>query len=116
MLKHPDDPRKEPARKRAERRWRNHDVEKRFKEEKKKASAAPKEPKELEIADVIVTDAIKNGQVTRATTKSGKDIREMMEGNVRRNIGIYLYVLEAKKKRLLLEKLRRLRAAQEAQT
>lgn len=116
MLKHTDDPRKEPARKRAERRWRNYDVEKRFKEEAKKTKDAQTAPKELEAGDIIENDKITNGNLLRAQTKFAKDIRAMLEGHTNRNTVLYILSLEAKRKRLLAEKLRRLRTAQEAQT
>jgi hypothetical protein len=116
MLKHPDDPRKEPAKRRAERRWGNHDVEKRFKEEKKEAENQPKKPKEPEPADVIEGEHDGRGSVVKAQTKFAKDIRAMLEGHTNRNAVLYILSLQAKKKRLLAEKLRRLRAAQEVQT
>jgi hypothetical protein len=115
MLKHLDDSRKEPAKKRAERKWRNHDVEKRFKEEKKKVLAAPKEPKELEPADVIEGKKDGRGSLVRAQTKFAKDIRAMLEGHTNRNRVLYVLSLEAKRKRLLAEKLRRLQLAQQNQ-
>jgi hypothetical protein len=111
MLKHPDDPRKEPARKVAERKWRNYDVERRFKEEAKKDGGQPKPPKELEPADVIEGEQDRRGSVTRAQTKFAKELREMMEGHANRNTVLYILSLQAKRKRLLFEKLRRLRAA-----
>ena len=55
MLKHIDDIRKS-ARERAQRRWKNHAVEKAFKAAQQEAANAPKEPKELEPADVIEQD------------------------------------------------------------
>jgi hypothetical protein len=111
MLKHLDDPRKEPAMRRSERRWRNHDVEKRFKEEQKKALAEPKPPRELEPADVIEGEHDGRGSVVKAQRKFAKDIRAMLEGHTNRNAVLYMLSLEAKRKRLLFKKLRRLRAA-----
>jgi hypothetical protein len=111
MLKHPDDPRKEPASKVAERKWSNHDLEKRIKDERQKAESAPKKPKELEPGDVIEGEHDRRGSVTRAQTKFAKEIRTMLAGNTQRNLGYYLISLEAKRKRLLFEKLRRLRLA-----
>jgi hypothetical protein len=106
MLKDVDDKPREPARKKAERRWRNHDVEKRFKEEK--AKPAPKEPKEIEIAEVIKTEELKKGTLTRAQTKFAKYLRELMEEHKKRNEILYALSIRAQRKRLLLEKLRRL--------
>jgi hypothetical protein len=113
MLKETDDPRKEPARKRAERKWRNHDVEKRFKAEQRKVEAEPKKPKVPQPADVIEGQQDKRGSVTRAQTKFAKEIRSMMEGHSQCAVALYMVSLEAKKKRLLVEKLRRLRLAQQ---
>jgi hypothetical protein len=111
MLKDVDDKPKEPARRKAERRWRNYDVEKRFKEEK--AKPTPKESKELEIAETISREKPDGrGSVVRAQTKFAKYIREMLDDhkheNERRNQIIYALSVRAQRKRLLLEKLRRL--------
>jgi hypothetical protein len=111
MIKETDSPRKEPARKRAERRWRNHDVEKRFKEEIKKEQAKPKEPRLIEPADLLEGEQDRRGSLVRAQTKFAKDLRAMMEGNAKRNTLYYLITLESKRKRLLAEKLRRLKEA-----
>jgi hypothetical protein len=98
MLK---DPSKEPARERAKRRWRNHDLTTRFKKMKatgegadefifqdgKKpfiSAEAPKPPRELP-ADVIENDRPK---VSRLERKFKKEIRAMMEG-LRRRISPY---------------------------
>jgi hypothetical protein len=113
MLKDVDDKPKEPARRKAERRWSNHDVEKRLKEERSKP--APKEPKGLEIADTISRDKPDGrGSVVRAQTKFAKEIREMLEGHTRRNqertLLLYAISIRAQRKRLLMEKLRRLEA------
>jgi hypothetical protein len=68
MLKDVDDKPREPARSKAERRWRNHDVEKRLKEER--AKPTPKEPKELEVGDVISRPKPdRRGSVIRSQTK-----------------------------------------------
>jgi hypothetical protein len=110
MLKDVDDKPKEPARKKAERRWRNHDVEKRFKEEK--AKPAPREPKEIEIAEVIKTEELKKGTLTRAQTKFAKYIKGLLDDHKarteRKNFIVYALSIRAQRKRLLLEKLRRL--------
>ena len=111
MLKDVDDKPKEPARRRAERRWRNHDVERRFKEEK--AKPAPKQPKDVEIAEIISrAKPDGRGSVTRAQTKFAKYIIEMIENhkerNERRNQIMYALSIRAQRYRLLKEKLRRL--------
>jgi hypothetical protein len=53
MPKDFEDTPKESAKERATRRWRNHDVEKRFKEEKAKPKAISKESSTPEIAETI---------------------------------------------------------------
>jgi hypothetical protein len=103
----------EPARKRAERRWRNHDLEKRFKEEKGKP--APEMPTELEIAEVINKDKPDGrGSVIRSQTKFAKFIRTMLEGHTKHNQEriklMYALSIHTQRKRLLMEKLRRLEA------
>jgi hypothetical protein len=102
---------KEPARAKAQRRWRNHDVEKRFKEEQSKA--APEKPKDLEIAEVISREKPDGrGSVIRAETKFAKYIRELLKGHTKHNQEriklMYSLSIRAQRKRLLLEKLRRL--------
>jgi len=122
-----DDKPVEPARRKAERRWPNYDVERRFKEEKAKPSAdSDLEPKELEIAEVISREKPDGrGSVVRAQTKFAKHIGEMLDDhkheNERRNQIIYALSIRAQRYRLLKEKLRRLelreaqRAAQQNQ-
>jgi hypothetical protein len=68
MPKDFEDPPKEPARNNATRKWRNHDLEKRIKEEK--ARPVPIDPEELEVGDVIANDKIVAGSVIRAQTMS----------------------------------------------
>jgi len=71
----------------------------------------PKEPRPVEPADVIEGKHDGRGSLVRAQTKFAKDIRAMMEGHANRNTVIYILSLQAKKQRLLAEKLRRLRLA-----
>jgi len=111
MPKDFEDPPKEPARKRAERKWRNYDVEKRFKDHQAKPTSP--EATDLEPADIIANERPdRRYAITRAQTKFGKEIREMLEGHSRRNLLHYVIAIRAQRKRLLLEKLRRLEAAQ----
>jgi hypothetical protein len=116
MLKDIDDRDEESARRRAERKWRNHDLQKRILDEIKLAQAEPKGPKSIEIADTIKNEELKKGTLVRAQTKFAKEIREMLEGHTKRNAELYLHSLQMKRKRLLVEKLRRLKLAQEPQT
>jgi hypothetical protein len=110
MIRDIDDKPLEPARKKAQRRWRNHSVEKSFKEERKKAESTPKAPKELELADVIQREKPDGrGSVTRAQTKFIKDLKAMLNEHTERNKKLYLISIYIRKKRLLMEKLRRLK-------
>jgi hypothetical protein len=111
MIKETDSPRKEPARKRAERRWRNYATEKAFKAAQKEEQAKPKEPRPIEPADLLEGKQDRRGSLIRAQTKFGKYIKELMEGHSKRNTLYYLISLDAKRKQLLVEKLRRLQAA-----
>lgn len=102
---------KEPAAKKAARRWRNHDVSTRFKAEKAAANAAPPEPKETLL---IENDERLKGPVNNFERRFKREIRAMMEGYSARNLQLAAIALEQQQRRLLLEKLRRLEAAQEA--
>jgi hypothetical protein len=113
MLKDVDDKPIEPVRRKAERRWRNHDVEKRLKEER--AKPTPKEPKELEVGDVFSRDKPdRRGSVIRSQTKFAKSIKGMLDDhkheNERKNVLMYVLSIRMQRYRLLKEKLRRLEA------
>ena len=78
----------EPTRKQAERKWKNFDVAKRFKEDKAKREAEEKVIKDNsppEIAEVIETEKPKADRLTRFQNKFTKEIREMLEGYTKRN-------------------------------
>jgi hypothetical protein len=107
MLKN-DSPPKEPARRKAERKWRNNAVEKSLKEEK--AKATPIASKELEVGGVIENDKGIAEAATQFQTKFVHEIRQMLEGHTKRNILLYKLSLRYQKKRLLFEKLKRLEA------
>jgi hypothetical protein len=112
MLKHVDDIRKS-ARDRAQRRWKNHQVEKEFKKvQQEAADGAAKKTKELEPADVIEQDRIIKEATTKFESKFLKEIRGMLDEHKKRNQLIYLLWAHARRKRLLMEKLRRLEARQ----
>jgi hypothetical protein len=116
MLKDVDDREKESARRKAERKWRNHDIEKRLKEESAKLpSEAELWQKDLEIAGTLSREKPDGrGSVIRAQTKFAKDIRAMLEEhkehNRQRHILLYFISIRARRKKLLAEKLRRLEA------
>src|ERR1700722_1168488 len=103
-----DGPPKEPARNKATRRWRNHAVEKAFKEEK--AKPVPIAPKELEVGSVIENKQRLSGSVIRAQTRFAKELRKMLEGHTHRNLLEYKLALQARIRRLKFEKLKRLEA------
>src|SRR5580704_1058958 len=103
MLKN-DNPPKEPARDKAIRKWRNHEVEKRVKEEK--AKAVPVAPKELEVGDVIENDKVVAEAVTQFQTKFAQEIRSMLEGHTKRNILLYKLSIRHQIRRLKFEKLK----------
>ncbi len=102
---------KEPAAKRAERRWKNHDVSTRFKAEKAATEAAPPKPRKPLL---IETERRKPDAVTRFENRFKKEIRAMLDGYKQRNAALYLAGLQVslrhQKRVLLLEKLRRLEA------
>jgi hypothetical protein len=112
MPKDFNDAPKEPARSKAGRRWRNYDIEKRFKEEVKTAKVESKEAKEPEIAEIIKNEKVDGRRrVIRAQTKFAEEIRTMMVGHAQRNVALYRLTLLAQLRRLKLEKLRRLEAS-----
>jgi hypothetical protein len=104
------EPPKEPASKVAERKWRNHDVTKRFLEARQRR---PKlvEDREPEIAETITNDGRVDGPIKRAETKFAREIRAMMQSHVDKNLAMYVAQLDHRKRILLKEKLRRLKAA-----
>jgi hypothetical protein len=109
MLKHIDDIRKS-ARERAQRRWKNHAVEKAFKAAQQEAARAPKDPKELEPADVLGQDMLIKEGGTKFESKFIKEIRMMLDEHKGRSVALYPLSIRVRHKRLLMEKLRRLEA------
>jgi len=115
MLKDAGNPFREPARRRAERMWRNYDVEKRFKQAKAKPSTdSDPGAKGVEIVETIKNEELKKGTITRAQTKFARYIKKLLDGhkkrNEQRNLIVCAISIRAQRKRLLLEKLRRLEA------
>jgi hypothetical protein len=111
MLKHPDDPRKEPAKSRAQRRWKNHAVEKAFKAAKQEADGEPPDFRaDLSPADVIEQEKLIKESTTKFESKFIKEIRSLFDEHKRRNLVLYALSIKAQRKRLLMEKLRRLEA------
>jgi hypothetical protein len=104
MVKYLDQP-KEPTAKRAERRWRNHDVATKFKAAKAEAKAAPaKEPL------LIETGKPKNNVLTRNQERFKKEIRKLLDEHKEKNVKIYAALIAHEKRKLLIEKIRRIEA------
>lgn len=68
--------------------------------------------REAEIAKVVTNEERKGSTVKRFENKFKREIREMMEGQQRLHLQIYLISLEHRKRILLREKLKRLKAAE----
>jgi hypothetical protein len=112
MLKEHDQP-KEKARVKAERRWKNSDAIKRLKEERAKPKLVdPNAPPE--VAEVVINDDRLKGPVRNLERKVLRDIRAIMEGHANNNLTQYLAYLERRRIKLLTEKLRRLKLAEQA--
>jgi hypothetical protein len=109
MIKNIDKP-KESATRRAERKWKNHDVATRFKAEKTALKAAPAVTKKPLI---IESEKPKPSRLTRFESKFKKEIQVMFDERKSSNLELYAISIKARKRRLLLEKLRRLEAAQQ---
>jgi hypothetical protein len=108
MLKD-DGPPMESSRRKATRKWRNHELERRVKKER--AESPLEEPKELEVGDVIENEKKVAEAVTKFQTKFAKEIREMFDEHKRQNLrNLLLYRLDQRNLlyKLKLEKLRRL--------
>ena len=112
MLKEHEPP-KEPARKKAERRWTNAEIRRRVKERQQRPRLVDPN-KEPEIA-VVVNEAKPNGPIKRFESKFARDIRKMMQGHADKNLAAYAVSIERRRILRLKEKLRRLQAAQQNQ-
>ena len=109
MLKDIDKP-KECATRRAERKWKNHDIATRFRAKKAALKAAPAVTKKTLI---IETEKPKPDRLRRFENKFKKEIQAMFDERKRSNLELYAISIKARKRRLLLERLRRLEAAQQ---
>jgi hypothetical protein len=103
---------KEKARVKAERKWGNADVRKRVKQRQEKPKLVDPDAKP-EVAAVISNEGRRDGRVNRFENRFKKDIRTMMNGNAEANLRLYAIVLDQRHRRLLKEKLRRLKLAQQ---
>lgn len=110
----------EPARIKAERKWRNHEVASTWKEfqiEERERAAKEAESQPPRVASVIENDEIIKGRVVRAQTKFAQEIRAMLEEHKRRNLLMYKLSLQSRIYKLKRAKLKLLeaRAAQQSQ-
>jgi hypothetical protein len=98
---------KESAEQIAKRKWRNNAITKRIKEEQQRpqplATDQPPQP-----ADTITNESRTHGPVQRFESKFKRELKEIMQGYTERNLLRYSIYLRTMKRRLLLEKLRRL--------
>lgn len=108
------DPIKERAERIAARKWRNNDIRQKILAERnlpKRGDPSEKE-REAEIAKVITNEERKGSKVKRFESKFKRELREMMEGQQKLRLQIYLIRLEHRRRILLKEKLKRLKAAE----
>jgi hypothetical protein len=108
MPKDFEDTRKEPARDKATRKWRNHEIERKVKADRSKT--AQKEPRELEVGDVIENEGSIRGEVIKAQTKFANEIKQMLEVHTKRNSLLYKLSIRHQIRRLKFAKLKRLEA------
>jgi hypothetical protein len=124
MLKDQERP-KETAHAKAKRRWRNHDISTRFKEAQKNPNGAnefpvfdgkkyfaTERPKPPKIGETLTNGEKRSGSVHRLESKLTKHIKSLLKGHVDKNLAMYAASLQYQKRRLLLERLRRLEAQQ----
>jgi hypothetical protein len=116
MLKD-DEPPKETAEEKAKRKWRNNALSKEYKErDEKRIRLIDKKPALApEIAEVLEHDGRRDGSLTRFQKRFIRELGAMFREEHDRNLKMYLVYLDYQKRRLLLEKLRRLEARQAAQ-
>jgi hypothetical protein len=107
MLKEHDGP-KEPAEKRATRKWANNQLRQKIIASKIPSPVVidPKAPPA--VATVIKTERPKAKSVTRFENRFKKEIRAMLDEHKERNLIAHLAIIQHQRRRLLLEKIRRL--------
>ena len=116
------EPPKEPASKKAERKWRNHALVQKYKAGKLPVLVSV-DPEDIDyeggkvhlnkspnVASIIETEKLKVGNLTRFETRFKKEIRELLDGHKQQNLLLYEASLQHQRKLLLMEKLRRLEA------
>jgi phosphoglycerate-specific signal transduction histidine kinase len=107
MLKEHDGP-KEPAEKRAERKWKNNQLRQKLIASKVPAHAVIDQNAPPAVATVVTTERPKAKSVTRFENRFKKDIRAMLDEHKERNMSAHLAIIQHQRRRLLLEKIRRL--------
>ena len=111
MLKDHDPP-KDKASEIATRKWGNNDLRRRIIEAKQRPKLVDPN-KGPEIGETFVNVGRVDGPVNRFESKFKREIRAMMEQHKALNLAIYVASIENRRRRLLTEKLRRLKAAQQ---
>jgi hypothetical protein len=106
------DPSKETAADIAKRKWRNNAVRQKIIEKREQKPKLVEEAKDPEIAETVINEGRRDGAINRLESKFKREIREMLQGDADRNVMLYAASLAHRKRKLLLEKLRRLEAAQ----
>ena len=106
------EPPKEPARSKAERRWKNNQAIKKLKEKQQKPQIVDPNAKP-EIGDVVANVGKVDERVRKFERKFAKEIRQMMEGYALKNLHFYAAAIEHRRMILLREKLRRAKLAQQ---
>jgi hypothetical protein len=81
----------------------------------REAQRAANEPKLPDPGEVLEQHKLLKEGMAKFESKVIKEIRSMLDGHKLNNTYLYLAVLQSRKKRLLREKLRRLRQAQQNQ-
>jgi hypothetical protein len=106
------DPPKDKASEIATRKWKNNDVRRRIIEAKQRPKVVDPN-REPEIAETIINEGRRDGPVKRFERQFIKDMRAVFDEYRERNSQWYLASLHNRKIKLLKEKLRRLKAAQQ---
>jgi hypothetical protein len=107
MLKEHAGP-KEPAERRATRKWGNNQLRQKIIASKAPAHAVIDRNAPPALATVIKTERPKAKSVTRFENRFKKDIRAMLDDHKERNMIAHLAIIQHQRRRLLLDKIRRL--------
>ena len=110
MLKEYDQP-KETALELATRKWRNNAVGQGIIESQRTPKVRDVNS-ELKTVETLINKGRRDGPINRLESKFKKELKAMLQGHADRNLALYAASLQHRKRRLLLEKLRRLEARQ----